>query len=164
MNLISKLRQLQFPKEFRIDTDEIKLNHNNEFMQLITSLNDLLKTNTTSSNDDNRETNKLIAEISTGLWRLKNKMIDPKSKKPLEEMSRAYRHLDSVWTAIENSGVEIINHDGDIFDSGKSLKALAFEPAAGVERETVIETVKPSIYKNKLCIQMGEVIVGTPAK
>ncbi len=79
-------------------------------------------------------------------------------------MNRAYRHLDSIWTVLEQYGIEIIDYNGETFSSGTSIKVLAYEPTVGLDKETITETVKPSIYKNKSCIQMGEVIVGTPLK
>jgi hypothetical protein len=164
MNLLLKLRQLQFPKEFRIYPDQTNEKLNSELTQLNESLKELLKSSSNRQTGDNKEIDKLLADISTGLWRLKSKIVDPKTKEPLNEMNRAYRHLSSVLTAMEEFGIEILDHDGEIFDAGKSIKVLAFEPAKGVEREIVIETVKPSILKNKSCIQMGEVIVGTPFK
>ncbi len=162
MNLFIKLRQLQFPSEFRIYSNETNNNVETEYEKLILSLKEFQKDKTQNEAFDNKKIDKLLAEISTGLWRLKNKMISQQSKQPLTEMTKAYRHLDSVWAVVEQFGVEILDHDGEVFDSGKSIKALAFEPKSGIERETIIETVKPSIYLNKRCIQMGEVIVGKP--
>jgi hypothetical protein len=42
------------------------------------------------------------------------------------------------------------------------LNVATYEPTEGITRETVIETIKPSVYWEDKCIQNGEVIVGTP--
>ena len=163
MNLLLKLNQLQFPKEFRIYPSQVNSELNSGLSNLVTSLDELLKSNSKQEKIDDKEADKLIAEIGTGLWRLRNKMVDKNSKQPYAEMSKAYRHLDTIWTVLEQSDIKIIDHTGELFDDGKSYKALAFEPAAGIDRETIIETIKPSIFKNKFRIQMGEVIVGSPS-
>jgi len=77
-------------------------------------------------------------------------------------MRRAYRHLESTWDALGEAGVEIQDHTNDRFDSGQSLKVLAFEPTEGVAEERVSETVKPTVYFKGSVIQRGEVIVATP--
>jgi hypothetical protein len=103
-----------------------------------------------------------LADVGTGLWRLRQKMTQPGTDKPLEEMRRAYRHFESVWDALERDGVKIYDHTGEDFDAGRSIKVLAYQPTAGLSRERVTETIKPTIYVNDERVQMGEVIVGTP--
>lgn len=162
MDIFLRLRQLKFCKEFRIYPGQINTDLTEELTNLGVTISDLVKANQSLSQSNNNEYDKLFAEISTNLWRLKNKMIDPKTKEPFPEMRRGYRNLDSMWISLEENGIKIIDHTGEEFIHGKSLKALAFEPADVIIKETVIDTIKPSIFKNKLCIQMGEVIVGTP--
>jgi len=103
-----------------------------------------------------------LAEVATGLWRLRQRMVEPDTGRPLEEMRRAFRHLESVWDALAAAGVEIQDHTGAPFHTGLALDVLAFQPTAGVERERVIETIKPSVYFKGRAVQMGQVIVGTP--
>lgn len=107
---------------------------------------------------------RLLCEVGTGLWRLRQKMFQPGTDRPLEEMRRAYRHLEFVWDALTQAGIEIQDHTDRPFDSGISLKVLAFQPTAGIGRERIIETIKPTIYFRNTRIQMGEVIVGTPER
>lgn len=104
----------------------------------------------------------LMTQVGTGLWRLRNKMVEAATGRPREEIRRAYRHLESVWDAMVEAGFDIQDHTGAPFDSGLSLKVIAFQPMAGMVREQVIETIKPTIYFNRERIQMGEVIVGCP--
>jgi hypothetical protein len=106
----------------------------------------------------------LLSNVGTGLWRLRNKMVQPGTAEPLEEMRRAFRHLQSTWDVLEEAGVEILDHTGEMVPEGGvySLKALAYQPTPGINRERVIETIKPTIYFKDQLIQMGEVIIGTP--
>jgi hypothetical protein len=105
----------------------------------------------------------VLADIGVGLWRLKRRILQPWTDRPLEEEKRrAYRHLESVWDTLELAGVEIVDHTDQPFDAGMSLKVIAFEPMPGLEREQVIETIKPTVYIGDQLVQTGEVVVGTP--
>ena len=103
-----------------------------------------------------------LSDLGTGLWRLKQRMLEPGTDRPLDEMRRAYRHLESVMDVAREAGLEIQDHTGAPFHSGMALQVLAFQPTPGVQREKVEETIKPTIYLNGTMIQMGEVIVATP--
>jgi hypothetical protein len=103
-----------------------------------------------------------LSDLGTGLWRLKQRMLEPGTDRPLEEMRRAYRHLESVMDVAREAGLEIQDHTGTPYHSGMSLRVLAFQPTPGVQRDKVGETIKPTIYLNGTMIQMGEVIVSTP--
>lgn len=105
---------------------------------------------------------RLVVTLATNLWRTRQKMIDPVSGEPPEHMRKAYRHVRSMWDALRESEIEIQDHTNQPFHLGQTLNAIAFEPRAGLSKDTVLETVKPTIYFRKRLIQMGEVIVGTP--
>jgi len=106
---------------------------------------------------------KLIRQLGTELWRLKMKMVDH-SGDPLEEMKRAYRHLKSALDLLADAGFEISDHIGKRYDQGMSLDVIAFQPSSNIESDTIIETIKPSIYYCGKPIQLGEVIIATPLK
>lgn len=105
---------------------------------------------------------RMIANVGTGLWRMRQKMLQPGKDELSEEMRRVYRHFESVWDAVIQAGVEIQDHTDDLYGSGTTLRVIAFQPTAGVEREVVAETLKPTIYFRGRMVQMGEVIVATP--
>lgn len=106
----------------------------------------------------------LLADLGTGLWRLRQKMVQPGTNEPIDEVRRAFRHLESIWDVLAQSGVEIQDHTGESVPEGGiyALKAIAYEPTPGLIHEQVVETVKPSIYFREQMIQMGEVVIGTP--
>ena len=97
---------------------------------------------------------KELAEVVTNLWRL--------SKRMPASAGRAARHLEAVWDALAQVGVEVQEHEGKPFDRGLRLKVLSVEAKPELSREQVIETIRPSIYLKDETIQMGEVIVGSP--
>lgn len=162
-SLWAAVRQHLYPLEFRIGPPAWP----DELATLLERLakGDLVGPPAESRSDAveaERQHARLLADVATGLWRLRQRMVDPETGRPLEEMRRAFRHLESVWDALAGAGVEIQDHTGAPFRSGLALRVIAFQPTEGFDTEKVIETVKPSIYYKGRSVQMGEVIVGTP--
>jgi hypothetical protein len=104
----------------------------------------------------------LLASVATRLWRMRSKMTEPGTDQPAEPMRGVWRDMESVWDQLAQAGLEVIDHTGEPFDSGLSLKVLAFQPTAGLKKEKILETLKPTVYFRKRHIQIGEVIVGRP--
>lgn len=118
----------------------------------------------TDSSNQAGELTRLLADVATGLWRLRLKMLPDGSRQPSEENRRSYRQLESILDVLTQAGVQIRDHTGEAVPRGGiyTLKALAYEPTAGLSREQVIETLKPTIAFKDRVIQTGEVIIGTP--
>lgn len=170
-HLLSAVRQLAYPKEFRVGTPVWSpdlfaalegLARIAEQEQPLASLNQ--DENQVEDSTSQKEFQSFLADLSTGLWRLRQKMVEPGTKEPLEEMRRAYRHLESTCDVLAEAGVQILDHTNDVIPEGGiyALKTIAYQPTAGLIREQVIETVKPTVYYKNQLIQMGEVIIGTP--
>ncbi|EDY20131.1 hypothetical protein CfE428DRAFT_2055 [Chthoniobacter flavus Ellin428] len=106
---------------------------------------------------------KAIADIANHLWKAHTKMLDTSTGEVREEMKRVYRHVDGSLESLTGIGVEVKDHTGDIFDYGLPLKVITTQPTPGLTREKVIETIKPTIYWQRQIIQMGEVVIATPA-
>ena len=151
----STIRQLKYPKEFRIQAPT----WSGDIRVLLHEVADLLRMPQKGTGGLDR---KAIADLGTGLWRLRLKMITPDTGRPLEEMRRAYRHFESVWDALNSEGVKIYDHTGQAYEPGRALQVISFQPTSGLSRDMIIETIKPTIYLNDDLIQTGEVIVGTP--
>jgi hypothetical protein len=109
------------------------------------------------------EWERLVAELATGVWRLRKRFLEPGTDRPREELRRAYRDVEALWDTLTQAGVEVIDPLGKPYDPGESLTVLAFQPTPGLAAERVIETVRPTVYLRARWVQMGEVIVGTPA-
>jgi hypothetical protein len=108
-----------------------------------------------------------LADVGTGLWRMRRNMVPVGTTRlmearPMEEVRKPFRWLVSVWDSLKENGLEIQDHTGERYLSGQAIKVQAYEPAPGIKEETVIDTIKPSIYLDGRMIQMGEVVVGTP--
>ncbi len=164
MSILASLRQLRFPRAIRIAPPIWP----EESWDAIEKLAAALKAPATESPKDivtvALAQPAVLAQLATGLWRLRQKMVEPGTDRPQEEMRKAFRHFQSIWDLLTESGVQIQDHTNTPFDAGLSLKVLTYQPTPGLTRERVIETVKPSVYHDGRAIQMGEVIVGTPEK
>jgi hypothetical protein len=162
-SLWAGVRQYFYPPEFRIGPpawpDELAA----LLERLVEGERVGLSTDSSSAGvEAERQHVRLLVDVGTGLWRLRQRMVDPETGRPLEEMRRVFRHLESVWDALAGVGVEIQDHTGAPYRPGLSLRVIAFQPTEGFHAEKVIETIKPSIYYKGQSVQTGEVIVGTP--
>lgn len=110
------------------------------------------------------ESMQYLAEVGTGLWRLRRKMMDPGTDHPAAEMRRACRLMQTVWDDLARVGVMILDHTDTIYTVNMPLRVLSFEKVAGFTEARVIQTVKPTIFLQERPIQMGEVIVGLPGE
>ena len=105
----------------------------------------------------------LLADVATGIWRIKNKFSDVDIDGLPDEIKKAHRHHESICDMLKNAKVEIRDHTGEKFPQGNpALKVIAFQPTPSVQYEVIAETIKPTIYYNGRLIQMGQVIVETP--
>jgi hypothetical protein len=102
----------------------------------------------------------VYADALTNLWRAGRKL----SAAGSDEQRQAARHLRAACTALAEAGLSFQDHDGTAFDPGLALEVIAYEPRADASAETVVETVRPCVYRNGRRIQIGQVIVARPEK
>jgi hypothetical protein len=104
----------------------------------------------------------VLAAVATNTWRAIQKMLDLETKEPKPEMTRIFRHIEAIQEALAEIGIETIDHTGQRFDTGSALKVVTSEKRAGLVREEIIETLKPTVRRQGRLLQQGEVIVGEP--
>ena len=160
MSIMASLRQLRYPKEFRIATPR--------WPDLSEALNDLVNLlesseckNKTGFEEGNESLNLLI-ELGTVIWRLRLRLT--KEGEVNDKINRTFRDLESAWDALRQGGIEVKDHTGEEYDGGMALKVLTFQPMTGFTGEKIIQTIKPTIYHNNKLVQRGEVMVGVPEK
>jgi hypothetical protein len=151
-------RQWRHPREFRIPPAA----SSDELVAALERLAAQLSAATVAPDNSDAGPPDFLADVCTGLWRLRQRMLQPGTDRPFDGMQRAYRHLESTLDALAQAGVEIIDHTGAPFDAGLSIKVIAYQPTPGVTRERVVETLRPTVYFKQQRLQMGEVIVATP--
>ena len=109
------------------------------------------------------ELTKLLADIATGLWRINNKFSAVDIDILPNELKKAHRHIESTMDALIGAKADIRDHANEKYVAGMALKVIAYQPSSSVQVEMITETIKPSVFYKDELIQMGEVIVATPA-
>lgn len=104
-----------------------------------------------------------LASIATHAWRARGRMVDPTSGEVREDMKRLNRSVEGIVESLRALGVEIKDHTGQSFDYGLPLKVISTQPTAGIVKEQVVETLRPTVYWRQQIIQPGEVVIATPA-
>lgn len=108
-------------------------------------------------------TDRAVAEIVTELWRTSRK-IDVGDGEAPRAQRQAGRHLRAAWDYLTEAGIEAQGHDGMRFDAGLDLDVLTYQDDPNVFAQQVLETVRPSVYRDGRRIQTGQVIVAIPSK
>ncbi|GGK22617.1 hypothetical protein GCM10011583_63200 [Streptomyces camponoticapitis] len=104
---------------------------------------------------------KALADAATNLWRAQRRL-NRQGEAATSRSRQTSRYLRSCREALDEAGLLVQEHEGDAFHTGLSLEALTFQDDPSLTAETVLETIRPTIYLNGRRIQMGQVIVGCP--
>lgn len=83
-----------------------------------------------------------------------------KTLTPLKNLSKKY---DRTLKILKKNGFQIVEFDGKKFNDGMSIRVLGYDTKQDVEEDTIIETVKPTIFFNHKEYLKGEVIVSKKA-
>jgi len=106
----------------------------------------------------------LLADVATGVWRIKSKFSVVDIDELPDEVKKAYRHVESTWDALASAKVEVRDHTKEKYVAGMQLNVIARQPSPSAYAEIITETIKPSIFYRGKLIQRGDVIVETPEK
>ena len=115
------------------------------------------------------EFTKLLTSIATNAWKVRGRiMADPKGEDLREEIKKddvkkIARHLDSIYEALTEFGIEIRDRTGEAYDYGLPDKIVSSVPQTGLTKELIVETLKPTIYWQSQIAQAGEVVIAVPA-
>jgi hypothetical protein len=108
------------------------------------------------------ELSSALGGLATQIWRAVGKTVDPATGQPREEMKRVYRHIEGAVDQLKEIGVTMNDWVKQPYDAGLPVKVLSFQPTLGLDRDTVLEAVRPTVIWKGRLLQLGEVIVGTP--
>jgi len=150
-DIYASFRQWRHPQEFRIGAEPWP----DEALRVLSGL--AAAEQATVSNKGGGLTERSVADIVTSIWRLRGRAAALPGG-----MRSVTRHAESAWDALAQAGVEVRDHVNDPFDPGLALTVVAYQPTPGIDRDRVVEAIRPSIYLNDRLIQSAEVIVGTP--
>jgi len=162
---LGALRQLSFPKEFRIAPAAPQAEWQAPLEELLLRLERLegARPATADTKDEpDLDHARSMADIGTGLWRARKTVVDRETGVPREGMERVFNHLQSVFDALATQGVYIKDHTGERWVDGRFLSVVAFQPMPEFTEEIITDTIRPSIFFGDHHIQEAQVIVGTP--
>jgi hypothetical protein len=159
-SLRGTVRQWRFPRALRIAARERPARGD----ELVQAMQDLFEPRGPggSSRVEPVLDDRALANLATGLWRARRRMLEPGSDDPRPEVRKEFRHVRSTWETLEDAGVKVQDHEGDPYDTGQDLEVLVFQPTAGLRHDVVVETIRPSVYVHGRTIQIGQVTVGVP--
>ncbi len=103
-----------------------------------------------------------LGGLATQVWRAIGKTVDPATGEPREEMKRVHRHIEGALDLLKQMGLTMNDWVKQPYDAGLPVKVLSFQPTPGLDRDTVLEAVRPTVMWKDRLLQLGEVIVGTP--
>lgn len=103
-----------------------------------------------------------LAIIATSAWKARCRIIDPASGEVREEMKRLSGDIERIQRCLGDLGITVEDHTNKPFDYGLPWQVVATKPMPGLARETVTETLKPTVRWNEQIIQHAEVEIGTP--
>ena len=103
-----------------------------------------------------------LGGLATQVWRAFGKTVDPATGQPREEMRRVHRHIEGALDMLKQMGLTMNDWVNQPYDAGLPVKVVSFQPTPGLERDTVIEAVRPTVIWKDRLLQLGEVVVGTP--
>jgi hypothetical protein len=103
-----------------------------------------------------------LAGAGTSLWRARGKLTQLKDDS--RQARQTNRYLGETEAALAKAGLTIQDHTGDIYHSGLALEVVVMVEDPNVSEETIVETVRPSIYFDDRRIQEGQIVVGRPPR
>ena len=147
-------RQWRQHREIRIAKPSFSEEQCRELAELVTLL-DRIPAEAPAPEEDT----KALAEAATSLWRAQRKLTQAGRS---AENRQTGRYLRTCAEALASAGLVVQEHDGTAFSAGRALDVLVYQDDPAVSEETIVETVRPSVYYHDRQIQRGEVIVARP--
>ena len=157
----TKLKQLWFPKAFRLPEPEFSKEQIDLLEELIQLIHPTLSKVETANRDERVHMAHFLVDLGTGIWRIRRK-IEGLTRMP-KEIRDALYSLESTWMSMSEGGVEIIDHIGTI-PSKKEAKVVEVRDIPNLAREQVVDALKPTILLRGEVVQLGEVIMGRPVR
>ena len=125
-------------------------------------------------NPEQEKLEKLYSNVATNIWRIKNQIFDtensgePKESLSEREIAKIARYINSLETALENGGVEVVaDYVGKPHREGSAVKVVSYEDRHDLTRDEYVEVLMPTVrWTNSQgqtrLLQPAEVVVGRP--
>lgn len=158
--LKTKLKQLWFPAAFRLPEPEFGKEQLDLLEELIQLIHPTLTQAESAIKDERVQMAHFIVDLGTGIWRIRRKIKG--LKRVPKEIKEALFSLESTWASMSEGGVEIVDHVGSNPPKNEA-RVVEVRDVPDLEKEQVIEALKPTILLHGEVVQKGEVVVGRPA-
>ncbi len=159
-SLKTRLKQLWFPKVFRLPEPEFTREQVDLLEELIQLIQPTLSRSENAMQDERQQMAGFLVDLGTGIWRIRRKIED--LKRMPKEIRDALYALESTWMSMSEGGVEIVDHIGTI-PRREEATVVEVRDVPNLPREQVVDTIKPTILLRGEVIQVGEVVMGRPA-
>jgi len=158
--ITASLRQRALPPEVRLPKAEFDGDQLDLLEELIQMIQPTLVQADAASRNERRSMARFLADLGTGVWRIRRKIAAlPRVPKELQD---ALFSLESTWNSMMESGVELVDHLGEL-PSGAVPRVVEVRLVPGLDREQIVETIRPTIRLKSEVVQGGEVVLGRPA-
>lgn len=117
---------------------------------------------TPAPQDEGRQALTALCDIALHAWRLQRRMTDRATKEVREEHRALTRHVTAILDTLEGVGLTLRDRESEAYDYGLPEKVVAAERSAAVSRETVVETIRPTLFFHNQIIKAGEIIIALP--
>ncbi len=112
--------------------------------------------------DHDRKVNQALAEIAVHAWRSERRMKDRLTGEVKDEHRATHRGIAGILDTLQGLGFEVRDREGEVYDYGLPEKVVAAEKRAGLTRELVAETIRPSIFVDGRLAWAGEIVIAVP--
>jgi hypothetical protein len=103
-----------------------------------------------------------FCDIAIHAWRAERRMKDRVSGEVKEEHKATHRSVAGILESLKGLGYELRDREGEGYDYGMPEKVVAAEKRAGLSRELVAETIRPSILLHGQLVWPGEIVIAVP--
>jgi rubrerythrin len=105
-----------------------------------------------------------ITDLCTKLWRVDKQLAEVARQIEAPELQRLLRRFAELKDVLHAEHIEWHDYSGQQYDPGLAPRVLTLQPTAGLAegQESILETVKPTVYRQGKLLAPGEVIVGIP--
>lgn len=100
--------------------------------------------------------------MAVEIWRLGARLKRVAPLLPSKELRPLESSVAKLGEFLERAGLSTDDPEGRSYTEGEQLEVLLFEQSPGLTRPTVLQTVKPAIYRRGILIGRAEVVVGVP--
>jgi hypothetical protein len=103
-----------------------------------------------------------FCDIAIHAWRMQRRMTDRVTKEVKEEHKAMHRSVAGIQETLTAMGFTVRDREGDFYDYGLPEKVVAAEKRAGISREMVVETIRPSVFFGDQLLKPGEIVIAVP--